>query len=60
MEGGEYHYGNGWNEHALVAFAIAAIFSVATVWVPFLSGLSGYAWVIGAILGGLIYHFRTK
>ena len=60
MEGGEYRYGNGWNEHALVAFGIAAIFSVATVWVPFLSDLAGYAWVIGAILGGVIYHFRSK
>ena len=60
MDGGEYRYGNGWNEHALVAFGIAAIFSVATVWVPFLSDLAGYAWVIGAILGGVIYHFRSK
>ena len=60
MEGGEYRYGNGWNEHALVAFGIAAIFSVATVWVPFLSDLAGYAWVIGAILGGVIYHIRSK
>lgn len=60
MEGGEYCYGNGWNEHALVAFGIAAIFSVATVWVPFLSDLAGYAWIIGAILGGIIYHVRSK
>ena len=60
MESGEYRYGNGWNEHALVAFGIAAIFSVATVWVPFLSDLAGYAWVIGAILGGVIYHIRSK
>lgn len=60
MHGGEYRYGNGWNEHALVAFATAAVFSVATVWLPFLSGLSGYAWVIGAILGGVVYHIRSK
>ncbi|WP_415182271.1 NCS1 family nucleobase:cation symporter-1 [Phaeovulum sp.] len=60
MNGGEYHYGNGWNEHALVAFALAAIFSVATVWVPVLSQLSGYAWVIGAVLGGVIFYYRSK
>lgn len=60
MEGGEYHYGNGWNEHALVAFAIAAIFSIAAVWVPVLSQLNGYAWVIGAVLGGVIYYYRCR
>ena len=60
MEGGEYHYGNGWHDNALIAFAIAALFSVATVWVPFLSNLAGYAWIIGAALGGLIYHLRCK
>ncbi|WP_424933625.1 NCS1 family nucleobase:cation symporter-1 [Amaricoccus macauensis] len=56
LEGGSYSYGNGWNEKALTAFGIAAIFSVATVWLPFLSFLSGYAWVLGAILGAVIYH----
>lgn len=59
-DGGLYHYGNGWNDHALVAFGVAAIFSVAEVWVPFLSQLSGYAWIIGAMLGGLIYMARIK
>ena len=60
MEGGEYHYGNGWHDNAVIAFGIAAVFSVATVWLPFLSGLSGYAWIIGAALGGVIYFARTK
>lgn len=58
--GGAYHYGNGWHDNALIAFGIAAMFSIATVWVPVLSQLSGYAWIIGAGLGGLIYHFRCK
>lgn len=60
MHGGEYHYGNGWNDKALVAFGIAAVFSVATVWVPALGVLSGYAWVIGAILGGIIYYAQSS
>ncbi|WP_104020410.1 NCS1 family nucleobase:cation symporter-1 [Roseovarius nitratireducens] len=60
MEGGTYHYTGGWNRNALVAFAIAAVFSVATVWVPALGQLSGYAWVIGAILGGTIYFVRCR
>ncbi|MBS8226898.1 NCS1 family nucleobase:cation symporter-1 [Vannielia litorea] len=55
MAGGAYHYGNGWNGAAVKAFGIAAIFSVATVWVPWFAFLSGYNWVIGAALGGLLY-----
>jgi NCS1 family nucleobase:cation symporter-1 len=60
MEGGTYHYTGGWNRNALFAFAIAAVFSVATVWVPALGQLSGYAWVIGALLGGIIYFVRCR
>lgn len=52
---GAYFYGNGWNQKALIAFVLAAVFSVATVWVPALSQLSGYGWVIGAILGGVLH-----
>ena len=60
MQGGDYHYGNGWNDSALIAFALASVFSVATVWVPALGILSGYAWIIGAILGGIIYNAMAK
>lgn len=59
-DGGLYHYRNGWNDHALVAFSIAAVFSVAAVWVPVLNQLSGYAWLIGALLGGVIYITRVR
>ncbi|WP_138465275.1 NCS1 family nucleobase:cation symporter-1 [Poseidonocella sp. HB161398] len=60
-DGGKYHYGNGWNDAALIAFATAAVFSVATVWLPFLAFLSGYAWICGAVLGGVIYrHLAVK
>ena len=51
-----YHYRKGWNTTALIAFFIAAAFSVATVWVAALEVLSGYAWLLGALLGGLIYR----
>jgi NCS1 family nucleobase:cation symporter-1 len=60
MEGGKYHYKNGWHDNAVIAFAIGAVFSVATVWVPMLSDLSGYAWIIGAALGGFVYYVRTR
>lgn len=52
----EYHYINGWNIRALMAFALAAVFSIATVLVPALSSLDGYGWLIGAALGGLFYR----
>ncbi|MGD9863533.1 MAG: NCS1 family nucleobase:cation symporter-1 [Pseudodonghicola sp.] len=60
MENGIYHYDNGWNTTAVKAFAVAAVFSVATVWVPWFAFLSGYNWVIGAILGGVIYNALAK
>jgi nucleobase:cation symporter-1, NCS1 family len=57
---GEYFYDNGWNKTALSSFALAGVFSVATVWVPALSVLSGFSWVIGAALGGGIYWGLAK
>lgn len=60
MEGGVYRYRNGWNDAAVKAFGLAAVFSVATVWVPWFAFLSGYNWVIGAILGGVIYNATAK
>lgn len=60
MQGGAYHYDNGWNSVAVKAFGIAAIFSVLTVWVPWFEFLSGYNWVIGAALGGILYQAMSK
>lgn len=54
---GAYHYDGGWNKRALSAFGISAIFSIATVWVPALGALTGFAWLIGAIFGGALYIF---
>ena len=41
---------------ALVAVALAAVFAVATVWVEQLGNLEGFAWIIGALLGGVFYY----
>ena len=60
MDSGIYHFDNGWNSAAVKAFGVAAVFSVATVWVPWLSVLSGFNWVIGAVLGGVIYNAIAK
>nr|WP_299379971.1 NCS1 family nucleobase:cation symporter-1 [uncultured Halomonas sp.] len=53
--GSTYYYDKGWNRKALTAFALAALFSVSSVWIPTLAALDGYAWLIGAGLGGLFY-----
>jgi len=52
---GKYYYNDGWNQKAFVAWAIAGVFSVLTVWHPSLSGLGGYAWIIGAALGTVLH-----
>ncbi|SHM16650.1 NCS1 family nucleobase:cation symporter-1 [Roseibium suaedae] len=57
---GMYYYDNGWNRTAMIAFGLAGIFSVATVWAPALADLSGFAWVIGAVLGGGLYYVLAK
>jgi NCS1 family nucleobase:cation symporter-1 len=54
---GAYFYQNGWNKKALIAFGLAALFSIASVWVPALSELNGYGWLIGAALGGIFYYW---
>lgn len=54
--GSKYYYVNGWNHRALIAFGAAAVFSISAEWVPALSALAGFGWVIGACLGGLFYY----
>ncbi|MEQ3554253.1 NCS1 family nucleobase:cation symporter-1 [Pseudonocardia nematodicida] len=52
---GRYHYTRGWNLRAIAVIAVSACFSLAAVWTPALEGLSGFAWVFGALLGGVLY-----
>ncbi len=56
---GAYYYNDGWNTKAFVAWIIAGVFSVATVWHPSLSSLGGYAWIIGAALGAIIHNLSS-
>jgi len=57
---GEYYYDNGWNRRALFAFALAAVFSVASVWLPAMQGLSGFAWVIGAAIAATAHYLLMR
>ena len=38
----KYYYNDGWNQKAFVAWAIAGVFSVLTVWHP---SLSRFRWI---------------
>jgi NCS1 family nucleobase:cation symporter-1 len=57
---GKYYYNGGWNLKALFAWIIAGIFSVATVWHPALTGMGGYAWIIGAALGAFLHYLMSN
>lgn len=59
-ENSDYFYTKGWNRTAMVSFVIGAAFSVATVWIEALSVLSGYAWLLGALLGAFVYGMLRK
>ncbi len=52
---GAYYYRNGWNHKAVIAMVIASTFSIMAVWLPALGFLSGFDWLIGALLGSCLY-----
>ncbi|OEC36426.1 nucleobase:cation symporter-1, NCS1 family [Pseudomonas cuatrocienegasensis] len=58
--GSTYYFDGGWNRKAMIAFAVASVFSVASVWVPVLSDLSGYAWLFGALLGAVLHYLLMR
>jgi NCS1 family nucleobase:cation symporter-1 len=58
--GGAYYYDGGWNRKAFIAWGIAGIFSVTTVWHPALSILGGYAWIIGAAFGAILHYAMSR
>ncbi|WP_322996648.1 NCS1 family nucleobase:cation symporter-1 [Castellaniella sp.] len=58
---GVYHFNNGWNYRALAAVGLAAVFSMATVWVPVVGEtLGGFGWIIGAFLGGFFHWIAMR
>ncbi|MGB3597336.1 NCS1 family nucleobase:cation symporter-1 [Pseudomonas neustonica] len=54
--GSTYYFDGGWNRKAMISFAVASIFSVASVWTPALSQLQGYSWLLGALLGAVLHY----
>ncbi len=57
---GAYYYHKGWNIRGLIAFAIGALFSIATILVPMLTKLEGYGFLLGAALGGIVYWILMR
>ncbi|KON80782.2 NCS1 family nucleobase:cation symporter-1 [Azoarcus sp. PA01] len=53
--GSTYYFDHGWNKRALAAFSVASVFSVMSVWVPALSAFAGFAWMFGALFGGVLH-----
>jgi NCS1 family nucleobase:cation symporter-1 len=58
--GSTYYYNGGWNRNAMIAFGVASLFSVASVWTPGLNELSGYSWLFGAMLGALFHYLLMR
>ena len=58
--GSTYYYNGGWNRNAMIAFGVASVFSVASVWTPGLNELSGYSWLFGAMLGALFHYVLMR
>jgi len=58
--GAPYYFNAGWNRRAVIAFGIASVFSVASVWTPGLEALSGFAWLLGALFGGLLHWLLMR
>ena len=59
-KGGKYYYDGGWNSKAFIAWVIAGIFSIATVWHPALAWMGGYAWIVGAALGAFLQYLMSN
>ena len=66
-----YHYQNGFNRKAIVAWVLSGYIAVGTVWPNILffgldtffanlGGGGGYAWMIGAALGALVHLAISK
>ena len=53
--GSTYYFDKGWNKRALVAFSVASLFSVASVWTPALAAWAGFSWMFGALLGAVLH-----
>ncbi|MCL6478312.1 MAG: NCS1 family nucleobase:cation symporter-1 [Peptococcaceae bacterium] len=59
-EGGRYSYGGGFNGKAVVALIIGIVFALIGKFVPSLKILFDNAWIVGAIVSGIVYYLMMK
>ncbi|QUE75313.1 NCS1 family nucleobase:cation symporter-1 [Stutzerimonas stutzeri] len=55
-----YYFSAGWNRKAIIAFGISSVFSVASVWMPGMESLSGFAWLLGALFGAVVHFLLMR
>ncbi|WP_217476215.1 NCS1 family nucleobase:cation symporter-1 [Stutzerimonas stutzeri] len=55
-----YYFSAGWNRKAIIAFGISSVFSVASVWMPGMESLSGFAWLLGALFGAVVHYLLMR
>ena len=55
-----YHFSSGSQIKAIYSLLIGCIFSASTIWNSNLMFLQSFAWVIGALTGGITYYLLKK
>ncbi|MEM9243321.1 MAG: cytosine permease [Pseudomonadota bacterium] len=57
---GDYYYCHGWNWRALTAFVLASAFAIAALSLSSLQFLSGFSWIVSAVVAAVIYYLISK
>ena len=57
---GAYYYSGGWHLKGVYSVLLGFVFSASTIWNVNLMFLQSYSWIIGAIIGSLIYYLLAK
>ena len=59
-ETGAYYFSGGWNVKSIYALLISFIFSAATIWNPDFRFLASFSWIIGGIVGFVMYYLLSE
>ena len=55
-----YYYSGGWHIKGVYSLIIGFIFSASTIWNTSLMFLHSYAWIIGALISGVVYYLLDR
>ena len=59
-ENGSYYFSGGWHIKAIYSLFVAFIFSAATIWNPDFRFLASFSWIIGGIVGFVMYYLLSE